>query len=49
MSEEELETNGLNTSLVHDDFMIGSSRLNIFASTKSEEIVQIFENGNWSI
>lgn len=49
MSEKELENHGLNTSLVHDDFMVGSPRLNIVALTKSGEAIQIFENGNWSI
>lgn len=49
MSEDELKTHGLNTSLIHDDFMIGSSNLDITAYTASGEKVQIFTNGNWAI
>ena len=49
MTEEELEKNGLNTSLIHNDFMIGFPDMDITAVTRSGETVQIFKNGNWAI
>lgn len=49
MSEDELKNAGANQSLVHVDFMIGSSDLNIFAETKTGEKIQIFKDGNWSV
>ncbi|AJC95675.1 aminopeptidase [Staphylococcus hyicus] len=48
MSEEELKAHGLNDSLTHVDFMIGSSDLNIYGVTDQGEEVAIFENGNWA-
>lgn len=48
MSEEELEKHGINTSLIHYDFMIGCNTLNITGITLSGEKIKIFENGNWA-
>ena len=48
MSDEELETKGVNDSLTHVDFMVGSKDLSIVGETKDGEKVQIFENGNWA-
>lgn len=48
MTEEELIENGVNQSLTHQDFMIGSSDLNITGITKSGEKIDIFKNGNWA-
>ncbi|WP_100330365.1 aminopeptidase [Bacillus xiapuensis] len=48
MSQEQLEQNGLNTSITHVDFMIGSHDLNIDGITKSGEREPIFRNGNWA-
>lgn len=48
MTEEELEKKGVNDSLTHVDFMIGSEDLSIIGETKDGEKVQIFENGNWA-
>lgn len=48
MTEEELEKRGVNNSLTHVDFMIGSEDLSIIGETKDGEKVQIFENGNWA-
>ncbi|WP_268870951.1 aminopeptidase [Halalkalibacter akibai] len=48
MSKEELEKNGLNTSLTHVDFMMGSADMNIdgvYADGKREPI---FREGNWA-
>ncbi|MCF6464463.1 aminopeptidase [Clostridium sp. Cult2] len=48
MTDEELEKAGVNDSLTHVDFMVGSKDLNIVGETKDGEKVQIFENGNWA-
>ena len=47
-SEEELEKIGVNNSVIHVDFMIGTSDLEITGINKSGETVQIFSNGNWA-
>ncbi|KOS60051.1 aminopeptidase [Lysinibacillus agricola] len=49
MSSEELLKNGLNHSLTHVDFMIGSEQMNIDGITTDEQIDPIFRNGNWAI
>lgn len=48
MTEDELEKLGINTSLIHYDFMIGSKDLNITGVTELGEKVEIFKNGNWA-
>lgn len=48
MNEEELEKYGLNTSLIHYDFMIGCNKLDITGTTLNGEKIKIFENGNWA-
>lgn len=45
---EECEKKGINDSMIHVDFMIGSEDLNIDAITKSGAIVPIFRKGNWA-
>ena len=47
-SEEELEKIGVNNSVIHVDFMIGTSDLEITGINKNGETIQIFSNGNWS-
>ena len=49
MTKEELKAKGINDSLIHVDFMIGSKDLSVVGVTKSGERVQIFKDGNWSI
>ena len=39
---------GLNDSIMHEDFMIGSEDLTITAYTRDGRTVQIFKNGNWA-
>lgn len=48
MDKENLEKYGVNTSLVHVDFMIGSAEMNVMGETSDGKIECIFENGNWS-
>ena len=49
MSEEELQANGMNTSIVHVDFMIGSAEMNIDGIKEDGTVVPIFRNGDWAI
>lgn len=48
MSQEELLANGMNTSNVHVDFMIGSAQMDIDGIKQDGTIVPIFRNGNWA-
>lgn len=48
MSEEELSKNGLNNSITHVDFMIGSSDMDIDGITADGKVEPIFRNGNWA-
>lgn len=48
MTKEELEERGVNDSITHEDFMIGTKDLSITGEQENGEIVQIFENGNWA-
>jgi aminopeptidase len=47
MTEEEFALHGVNTSLVHVDFMIGSAEMNIDGVTKDGKIEPLMRNGNW--
>ena len=49
MTDEEIKEKGINDSLIHVDFMIGSKELNITGYTRDGKKVQIFKNGNWTI
>lgn len=48
MSKEELEKHGLNSSITHVDFMVGSADMNIDGITEDGKIEAIFRNGNWA-
>ncbi len=39
---------GVNTSMIHVDFMIGDSTLDIVGETKDGRKIQIFKGGNWA-
>ena len=45
---DECRAMGINDSMVHEDFMIGSEDLSIDACTWDGRIVPIFRNGNWA-
>lgn len=45
---EECREKGINDSLIHVDFMIGSEDLNITAHTRGDKDVAIFKDGNWA-
>lgn len=48
MSEEELKKAGLNDSMVHVDFMVGSPDLTITGIRKDGTKVSVFVNGDWA-
>ena len=39
---------GMNSSIIHEDFMIGTKDLSIVGVTANGDKVQIFKNGNWA-
>lgn len=45
---KECQEMGVNDSMIHVDFMIGSSDMNIVGITKDDKEVQIFKEGNWA-
>ncbi len=48
MTNEQLKEYGINDSMIHVDFMIGSKDLEITGITKNGDRVAIFKNGNWA-
>ncbi|MDE7214842.1 MAG: aminopeptidase, partial [Clostridia bacterium] len=48
-SVEECEKLGINSSMIHVDFMIGSKDMSITGITKDGKRVAVFKNGNWAI
>lgn len=48
MSQEELEKNGLNISITHNDFMIGSADMDIDGIKEDGTVEPIFRGGNWA-
>ncbi len=45
---EECRKKGINESIIHEDFMIGSEDLSIVAHTRDGRHVQIFKDGEWA-
>ena len=48
LTDEQCKEKGINDSMIHVDFMIGSRDMSIVGVTKDGKRVQIFENGNWA-
>lgn len=48
MDEAQLDENGINDSMVHVDFMIGSGEMNIDGVLADGRTEAVFENGSWS-
>ena len=48
IKDDDLDKYGINNSLTHVDFMIGSSDLNITGITHDGNEIQIFKDGNWA-
>ncbi len=49
MTQEECTKKGINDSMIHVDFMIGTKDLFIVGVTADGERVELFKNGNWAI
>lgn len=49
MSQEELEEHGVNSSITHVDFMIGSAEMDIDGIRHDGTIEPIFRQGNWAL
>ncbi len=49
LKENELLKKGINSSLIHVDFMVGTKDLSIIGITKDNKKVDIFKDGNYSI
>ncbi|WP_301109693.1 aminopeptidase [Sporosarcina sp.] len=48
MTSEQLQENGLNQSLTHVDFMIGSEDMDIDGITADGNVEPVFRKGNWA-
>ena len=48
LSDEELLEIGVNDSLIHEDFMVGSKDLEITGELPNGEVEYIFKDGNWA-
>ncbi len=48
LTVEECHKRGINDSMVHEDFMIGTPDLKIVGNKRDGGTVLIFENGNWA-
>lgn len=46
MSKTELAEKGVNDSIVHEDFMIGTADLSIIGVTTDNEEIIVFKDGN---
>ena len=49
MDKEELKARGLNDSVTHVDFMVGTEDLSIIGTTQDGREVPVFVNGNFAI
>ena len=47
-TEEECHARGINDSIVHEDFMIGTEDMNITAVLDGGKEIPIFKDGNWA-
>ncbi len=48
MTYEECKEKGVNNSIIHEDFMIGSRDLSIVGTDENGTEIQIFKDGNWA-
>ncbi|SET99081.1 aminopeptidase [Salinibacillus kushneri] len=49
MDDDALDKNGVNNSLVHVDFMMGSNKLDVYGVTKDGRQEPILNQGSWAI
>jgi len=48
-NDDELNKMGVNTSMAHEDFMMGSEDMDIIGITQDDKEVQVFKAGEWAI
>lgn len=48
MTPEELAAHGVNESITHNDFMIGSAEMNIDGIQSDGTVIPVFRNGEWA-
>jgi len=48
ISAEEMATRGMNDSITHEDFMIGTADLSVIGVTKDGKSIPVFTNGNFA-
>lgn len=48
MSREELAEKGVNSSITHVDFMVGSAEMDIDGITADGTVEPVFRKGNWA-
>ena len=48
MPEDELDTHGINNSLVHVDFMIGSNEVDVDGITPDGDVIPLLKAGRWA-
>lgn len=48
MTPEQLAEAGVNSSIVHVDFMIGSAEMDIDGELADGTVVPVFRKGNWA-
>lgn len=48
MSAEELKEHGVNASITHNDFMVGSEHMNIDGIQADGTVIPVFRNGAWA-
>ena len=49
MTMEQKSEIGINNSMIHVDFMVGTADLSIVGVTRKDEKIQIFQDGTWAI
>jgi len=48
MSRDEIHALGVNNSMIHSDFMIGTADMTVTAHCRDGKSVKVFENGGWA-
>ena len=48
MTEDELRRAGVNDSIVHEDFMIGTEDLSVVGRTRDGRTIRVMEQGNFA-
>ena len=49
LTTEQAKERGVNDSMIHVDFMVGTPDLNVWGIKDNGEEVQLFKDGTWAI